>query len=576
MKYLFVISYLVFFVGLVVFKKTDKKINIIRYLVLQVIITMIFSVMLMTLLFLFGSGTNLMFVSSILGILGLILIFLTIKRKDVQKYEFKWIDLVATVLIMMAAVLVSIKLFGTDLHIAYNNADPAAHFYMAQNNLINQSHSGMYYYEVNNALLMNGLSLFTNSVFSNYKLYLIIEIWMFALSGLTLYVLIVEFASSNFRRGLCALLSVLYMLGYSLNNMIFGFGYLGVAVTLICFLMIVCKKLWDGKINLKVFVPLMAMGVLSLALCYMLFAPAIWILVFTVVLVYCRKKKMDLKKIIVVELGVFAVPFVVALKFCFFDFFLATNLSVSEQLRALGGAYENYITNFIIIIPIGLFAIIQNVRKKKHFVSTLFVVGWISFVVLAAIAKQMDLISPYYFLKTYYVMWLMAFVIFADGMMQLMNLCTKFAGAYFAIMIGMVVVAPFANGNPLVDVYEYNFRWLAFHDVIGAETMKAYRYATNEIVEKGERITWVTNITQYGRAFWFYAMQAMIANECDYCQPWNYNEKELVNVLKDADVKYAGIYKFDPGSYSSSINILKKGKVVFETSEIAIYELELK
>lgn len=573
MRYLFILSYLIFFVGLTIFKKTNKKINIIRYLVLQIMLVMIFSVMLMTILFIFGIGTVPIFVSSVLGVFGIILIILTIKRKSIQKYEFRWVDFMATMFIMVVAVMVGIRLFGTGLNIAYNNADPAAHFYNAQNNLINGKHSGMYFYEVNNALIMNGLGVFTSSTFMNYKLYLIIEIGMLALSGLMFYVLIAEFAKNKKRCGICAVITVLYMLGYSLNNMIFGFGYLGVAVTLICFLMVICKKLWDGKISLKIFVPLIAMSVLSLALCYMLFAPIIWILVFIIVLGYCRKNKIGLKKTAMIELGIFAVPLILAIKFCYFDFFLATDLSISKQLQAPGGFYKNYGTNFVIFAPIALYAIVQNIRKKKSFITMMFVLGWSIFVFLGIFIKQMGLMSPYYFIKIYYVMWLMVFVVFTDGMMQMIDGNAELLGFIFVTVLALVVGAFSINMSSLMDVYEYNFNWLKSHYTISDETIAAYKYANDEIIDKGKKITWIANIYHFEKAFWFYSMQAIGTNECNYCQPWNYDKDGLKKIIKQEDVEYIGIYKFAPDSYENYKSVFEHEKIVFENTEIAIYAL---
>ena len=573
MKFLYVLLYLLFFIGLTLYRKCDRKISIVRYLIIQIIFTMIINAMLATTLFIFGLSLMPMFVASAMGVIGLVLIILAFKRKKIQQYSFEWMDCVSTLAIVACSLLVGFSLFGTDLHLAYNNADPAAHFFMTQNNLVNQEHSGMYFYEVNNSLLINGLSLFVKNPFSNYKLYLIIEIGMLALGGLMLYVLTSEFSKKNWQYGICAILAVLYMLGYCLNNMIFGFGYLGASVTLICFIMFVCKKFWDKAIDIKIFVPLMAMCVLSLALCYMLFAPVIWIIVAAIMWRYCCKNRIRAKKLILLEMAIFLIPLVLVVRFCYYDFFLSTNLNVGDQLRAMGGAYENYITNFLVFIPIALYAIIRNVKNKTNFITTLFVLGWIVFVILAVVLKQIGVMSPYYCLKTYYVLWMMAFVILADGIMQLTVKFVKFVWAYLLAVVVMVTTAFFVNGNPLVDVYEYNFRWLKLHDVVGNETIRAFQYAKWEIMDNDEKIIWLTDLSQYGRVFWFYSMQAINTNNCEYCQTWNHDSKELKEIIKEYDVNYAGIFKYAPYSYQPYEEIIKDKKIVFETLDIAIYEL---
>ena len=420
---------------------------------------------------------------------------------------------------------------------------------------------------------MNGLSIFTNSDFVNYKLYLITDVAMLALSGLMLYTLITMFTKKRVQNGICILIAIFYMLGYNLNNMIFGFGYLGTATTLICFLIIICKLFWDKIIHPKTFIPLVSMVLLCIALCYMLFAPIIWLTVAIIILVYYKKNQIPLKKTLLVELAIFIVPLILAIKFCFFDFFLAEISVVGEQLRTNGGSYNNNIPNFLIFIPAAAFAFYYNLKEKKSFVTTLFVLGWLVFVILAITAKHFGLMSPYYCAKTYYVMWLMAFIIFTEGILQILNKQYNFAITYLAIILTQIIGLFFVSGNPLVDIYEYNFRWVKSHSVIGPGVIEGYRYATDEIVKKNEKITWLTNFRQYDRAFWFYSMQAINTNNCDHCKAWNYKAGDLKKLLVESNVNYVGIYKYDPDSYEPYNDIFINNDVVFETSDVAIYKL---
>ena len=571
-KILLVVSYLVFLIGLTVFKKTDKKLNIVRYLIFQVMLTMIFNAILMAILFLFGFGTTPLFASSVLGVIGAILLIIAIRKKQFQEYEFRWADLIASLLIVGVALAVGLKLFGPELHLSYNNADPAAHFYMAQNSFLNGGHSGMFFYETNNAIIMNGLSLFTDSTFLNYKLYLIIEIGMLALSGLMFYALVFGWAKNKTQCMVCSVIAILFMLGYSLNNTIYGFGYLGVSVTLISFIMIVCKALWDKIITLRLFIPLMSMSILSIALCYMLFAPAVWLVVAIIVFCYCRKNKIKLKKMIWVELGIFAIPLLLAINFCYVDFFLKENLEATDQIRANGAHYAFYIKNVLMFLPPAIYAIYQNLRKKKSFVTTFFVVSWLVVFALAVVARQAGLISPYYCSKIYHVAWLVTFILFADGTMQLMERIPKTMIVYGAAICTLVFCAFFSHGGPFVDIYKFNFSWVRLHETIGEQTMDGYRFAADEIVNKGEKIVWATNLRRYDRAFWFYGIQTIEANKCDYCKAWGYDAAGLKDKMKEANVKYIGIFKIDPESYKPYDSLIKDKKSIFENDEVAIYK----
>ena len=101
--------------------------------------------------------------------------------------------------------------------------------------------------------------------------------------------------------------------------------------------------------------------------------------------------------------------------------------------------------------------------------------------------------------------------------------------------------------------------------------MNGFRYATDEIVNKGEKIVWATDLKQYGRAFWFYGIQAIEANKCDYCQAWNYDADGLKNKMKETGVNYIGIFKVDSESHKKYDSLLKGKETVFENDEVAIY-----
>ncbi len=535
-------------------------------------LTMVLNATLMAILFLFGVGTTPMFTATILGIAGIILLAIAIKKKQFQKYEFRWIDLVAAVLIVGIALFMGLSLFSPQFYPGYNNADPAVHFYMAQDALSNGGHSGMFFYEVNNALIMNGLSLFTDSAFLNYKLYLIIEIFMLTLGGLMFYALVSSWAKTKPRSIICAIIAILYMLGYSLNNMIYGFGHLGAAVTLICFIAILCKVFWDKIISLKTFIPLMSMSALCITLCYMLFAPVIWIIVAMVIFGYCRREKYKFKKTALIEFGVFVIPTILAIKFCYFDFILSENLDAANQIRANGAHYSEYIKNVIIFLPPAFYAFYQNIKKKKSFVTTFLSVSWLVFFAIAVVARESGLISPYYCSKIYHVSWLVTFIMVADGAMQLMDKIPKITTSYFTVIVTMVSSAFLFQRAPLMDLYKFNFRWVRTHETIGEQIMDGYRFATNEIVDKGEKITWITTLAHYDRAYWFYGIQIVEANKCSYCQPWQYDTLGLKDEMKKSGVKYIGIYKLDSASYEPYIELIEGKKPVFENDEITIYE----
>ncbi|MBR2658727.1 hypothetical protein IKD57_02400 [Candidatus Saccharibacteria bacterium] len=571
-KLVFILSYLVFFAGLTIFKKTDQKLNIVRYLIFQIMLTMIFNVVLMTILYLFGVGMAPMFASSVLGIVGVVLTIIALKKKQFQKYEFRWIDLVASLLIAGVAFAVGIKLFGPDLHLAYNNADPAVHFFMTQDALINGNHSSMFFNEINNALAINGMSIFTDSSFLNYKLYIIIEICMLAFSGLMFYTLVSQWAKKNTHNLICAVIAIFYLLGYSLNNTIYGFGYLGVAVTLICFTIILCKSLWDGIIGLKKFMPLMSMCAFCNAMCYVLFAPLVWLIIAAIVFCYGRKNKFKFKKILLVETAIFALPLILVIKFYYFDFLLTEQMDVENQIRTNGAHYAYYIKNAILFLPMAIYALIQNIRKKKSFVTTFFFISWMIFFVLSVIAREFGMISPYYCSKMYHVAWLVTFIMSADGTVQLLQRIPKTVIAYGVVVSALIASAFFNRGGPLVDIYRFNFSWVRLHETIGDQTMEGYRFASDEIVNKGEKIVWATNLRRYDRAYWFYGLQVIETNKCDYCGAWNYDATGLENNMKENKVNYIGIFKLDPESYAPYTSLLKDKKPIFENNEVAIYK----
>jgi hypothetical protein len=370
---------LIFIVSLVLYRKTNEKQNLVFWIIISIVFLMTFQGCTAAILAIFKFKIYPLLISIINLLFSLIIMYNIFKSKKIQKYSISFRDIISVIIIVTITAYICLKNNTLNLFISYIEADPAVHFRVARNILETGKIDGMFYAHLNNSLLLNGFSFLAKNSFSYYKIYILIDLFMYMLSGLIFYALLSKIRNT-FRNNILIYMSiVVYMLGYPLTNLLFGFNYLGVAVTLIVYIIILCILYKENSINRKVLLFAISLSCMGLSLCYMLFAPAVWFAVAIILLSNNENNNLFSKNNLFLLLLVFLVPFIIAIKYCYFDFFVNAKLSFSKQLATNGGFYGNYITNFLIFIPPAFYFIFRDFKNKNISVLTIFSLDMFAF-----------------------------------------------------------------------------------------------------------------------------------------------------------------------------------------------------
>ena len=429
MEVLYILSVILLGIAFMIFKKSDEKLNFIKWLIIFIVSMLAYNVVIGMVLGLLRITSHLWLLSLINVLVAVGLGFKAIKTKDVQKYCVTRYNVLGLLLVLVVFAVMFVKdlyIFSGD--ITHAAIDSAIHYraakHYAENMMIfinvedptffnfNVMQTGAY---INDGIFMNVVHNLTG--ISHEYLYQFFESSVLFLNGLAFYAIIMDKIKT--KRGFVGsfVLFVLYMYGYPYNNWIFGFSYLSVGVALIA-LMVSIVELLFAKENIKKWFVYTLIGIVAFGIIfsYCLFVPV----VFASICIYCflkgildKEDKKFLKlfsKTTLIVFGILLVITLVGIAYLFIPtFFIEGQTDLISALKINGGYYSEMYRNFVVYIPfafiycVDLFRKIKNKELNYFDVFAIFVVGFLALLFLGYIA---DLVSPYYTLKMYSLLWI--------------------------------------------------------------------------------------------------------------------------------------------------------------------------
>lgn len=429
MRILYLLSVLLLGAGFLGFKKSDEKLNVIKWVTIFVISFMGYNITVCMILGLLKITCHLWLLSMLNSLLAVLLGYKAVKNKDYQKYTVKKQDLIGlTILCVIFTGIVVKEIRPQDGGLKYAALDSAIHYRAAKHfsdNLIifvncedktifnfNVMQTGAY---INDGLLMNVV----NGLFGvpEYYIYEMFDISVLFLSSLIFYVLIMDKIKGKLGFVLTMFLLWLFMFAYPYNSYMYGFSYLSLGVMFVTGLICTVPLLF-GKEKIPTWfaitlISLLAMGVIF---SYCLFVPG----VFAAVCIYIFVKdfgeegktylKIFKKKTLLVT-GILLFITILGIGYLFVPtFFIADQSNLVDALKNPGGMYFELYANFefyAFFAVLYLVDIILKVRKKEFKVTFLDIFSWVfgAYFVVAWLAMRMKIASDYYFFKLYYVLW---------------------------------------------------------------------------------------------------------------------------------------------------------------------------
>lgn len=438
----FVVSFLFLWSGLLLVKKTNTEENIIVW------IPMLFMGILCYHAFMAGI-LNLIKIPIVLPIMAIVdtlfAVFLwwkIVKDGQRQRLKFDCYSVITLFLIGIVALIGCKNQFGFHLDINYLTTDLGTHYRQALTVMQNKEIINMYFAPLNNGLFLEVFQPFLHPT-KLYKAFILADVIMYFMSGALFFGLIREKVKNNYGKVVAAIAAITYMLGYPRNNMVFGFVYLGMGVSIVIFIMFLVKRFVDSKEKNILMGFLLLCGLLSIGICYSLFAPIIFCAVAVVISWdLWRRKQYNIKKswknILVVNFSLFLLPCILILAYSVFKL-SALGTEISAGIAQEGFVYRELFSNFLFILPLALVGL-YILLKEKHIevVVPLFFFLFGFMVVLAYFGTKGE-VSSYYFYKNHYLMIMILFYLAFCGTLYMGKMCKPFVVIYAGIIMVLAV-----------------------------------------------------------------------------------------------------------------------------------------
>ncbi len=414
MEMLFVLVYSILLIGTIVVPINNIKSDFLYRSIFGIIITFGINIIISIITYLLGLKCSIELLSVIYFFLLIPIIYIILKEKRIQLLDVSLQDIVFGILSGIVIIIIMMKQYGTPLRIKYETTDASTHFsaaisFMNDETLLLKDNSKLNE-EFGFDRLMFGSYVNTGifiSIFSNflpqmelYKLYIVFDMIILWLSILMFYIMLNS--KTNLKRKIIIwIFSYIYFLSYPLNSVLMGSAYLTLSLLLVTTILVV----FINKQEMKSSLFYLLLFVLNTALIntYMLFA----IIVLISEIIYIGFKQKKIIPCIMILLPVLSI-------------LLYAN-NASEKLQIIqeeGPMYKNYYSNFIIFVPLIVTQFYKDIKNKEFFnIENVFLLVNIIILIVTYILKQKAVVSSYYCLKYYYILWI--FTIFISGKMLL-------------------------------------------------------------------------------------------------------------------------------------------------------------
>lgn len=402
--YLFVEGLFLF--NLLKIKHTKKNDQLVTQLPLMLVIIMCVHAVSAGILSLLGIDINLISIGIIDLVLGIVLYIIRTKTGN-QKYHFSKNNTLFYISLTLGVILFGLVLFGRKLEIHFWSVDASAHYSMAQYVVKNQSfNTNLYFSALNNGLAMMVMKPFVGEQFL-YKVFIVMELFDLWIAGALFYGLINQIKQDNGIKSI--VITAMYLLGYPLYAIIFGFSYFGAAVSLIVAGVCIEERYYGKDITNRQFIVCMNFVLFSLFVCYTYLVPVMFgsLFILTILNKWKITGKVISKEMLFEEVKIFLIPCCLGMIFSVSNL---KELGSGGGITNPGGCYFDLYSNFLLFSFLIVIGVYLSIKEKKIISVNLLSVFSLTFLVLLLCMSVKGKASIYYVSKIYNVIWFCAFV----------------------------------------------------------------------------------------------------------------------------------------------------------------------
>lgn len=392
--------------------------SIVNSIIYTICLLFCYNILIVSVVSIFNLGGNLVSYSLVNYLGGTLLNLVSFKRKKMQKYFFNKKELVGSLVVLLVVLLVSLIRFRGFIVLSYETGDPAVHYKHAllfKDNLeiLNENNSeDLIYGDFGGVMPISYVNCgFLMKVMENiatYKVFILFDVFCLIMSSLLFFITVQNILVKG-KKFYAVMLTLIYLLGFPLNNMIFGFCYLGLGVMVVNLIFLTVFKIDDYKKDKVIKLILLFMLSFSMFFSYYLFMPFVYLNLGIYYIYLWRKKKMTLKELFGYGIITLLIPFGMGLvKFILPGFMSGGDASVVSAISTDGYIYDNDSAGYFFVIMSVIF-LIRSIKKRKELTKFDFWSGSIlGYVLLFYVLRMLDLVSSYYFYKLFYLYWFFA------------------------------------------------------------------------------------------------------------------------------------------------------------------------
>ena len=479
---IFLISTITLITSFILIKKVNKKISILTSIGIALVLDLCYNAFICYVLTFF-TIPNKLYILAIINFLISIILIVKILKKDknnkfnLQEYSINKMDVIATLVILIVTLGVSYANFGFPFNIKYESGDPATHYLtsvkfmqderlltISEDKVFNSFESRKFASYVNSGLIMKCFEGKID-IIDNYVIFIAFGIFILYLTGYLIYFVMCNFAKNTKAKVLALILSILSILGYPLNSLLFGFEYMSLSFAIILAIIEMMLIIKENKIKMSYNLIILFLLNFGLFCSYYMFVPFVypaeWI--YLCIYSYKKDKKIICKNNILMLTITLLVPFLLGYiyhmepniykiiinktinKTINTDEILDIPIRLMESgFNTFGYIYTNLYSNFILLAPLALYVVIRKFKENK-FLSILFILN-VLFIALLLVGRAFDKVSYYYLSKNYFTLWIIIFILNFRGLMYIFekqeNISVMLVTLYVGILIIYLVSVP--------------------------------------------------------------------------------------------------------------------------------------
>lgn len=578
----FVISFAALYTGVFRIKKSEKKLNGIIWVMMNLITVLCWGTFCAGIINMVKIPVNIVSMGIVYVCSAAVLFWKTYRDGETQNYEWKTYDIIyAAVIGSVIFLLLAIRI-TPDLDFVFNNSDAAVHLRNSLTILRTGKLDTMYFAPMHNALITEIFLPFIQKV-DTYKVFMIVDGLTFILECVFFMAMIRQYLNKKVHKVFGVLLGFVYIFGYPMHSYLLSFFYWGMGVMLIGYVIILIREYTAGNIKQNTAVFLLMSGCASITMCYMLFGPVSYVAVFVCLCMYFRKKQtLFTWKTVKICLQVFLVPCILSIYYCYFMFLKKQNLSIEGALSIQGGIYSELFINFIWVMPFVVYMFLRAVKKKCFDENMIFLICFGVMVLIVGILAFAGKASSYYYFKFYYPIWMLCFVITAQALVLIYEEARDVLIAGAVVAAGLVLISASNleervenkgiglgdRTSELFDIYynnvtTYRTRIIVYND----DYLDACNYVMDHLGET-ENVPMVSTINNYVYCYWY---EALTGEDSTEFYGWNVGIDAMKQKLDDQEVNYFMICKKFP-VYTVDKEYFNTFNRIYENDEVFIAE----